>query len=59
MTVTTIQGLRKEGHKKKKNYCEDACDHMALWNFKLRFEPSSLPRRTMKKNKIKLKMSNL
>jgi hypothetical protein len=63
MTVTTIQGLWKEGSKKKqnlfwrclqpqgwgrkaprkKNYCEGACDHVALWNFRLRFEPSGLP----------------
>jgi hypothetical protein len=30
----------------KKIYCEGACDHMALWNFRLRFEPSGLPPRT-------------
>jgi hypothetical protein len=29
--------------KKLKIYCEGACDHVALWNFRLRFEPSGLP----------------
>ncbi len=24
-------------------YCEGACGHKALWNFKLRFEPLGLP----------------
>jgi hypothetical protein len=24
-------------------FCESDCGHMALWNFRLRFEPSSLP----------------
>jgi hypothetical protein len=29
--------------KKSKIYCEGACGHMALCNFRLRFEPSGLP----------------
>jgi len=43
MTITIIQGLWKEGSKKKENYCESVCGHVALWNFKLHFEPLSLP----------------
>jgi hypothetical protein len=42
MIVTIIQGLWKEGNKKK-NYCEGVCGHVAFWNFKLHFEPLSLP----------------
>jgi hypothetical protein len=30
MIVTIIQGLLKEGSKKKKNYCESACGHRAV-----------------------------
>jgi hypothetical protein len=40
-----IQVLWKKGYKK---WC-----HMALWNFRLRFEPSSLPPLTKGDNKIK------
>jgi hypothetical protein len=69
MTVTIIQGLWKEGSKKKKiivkvlvtiglwkegskkkNLLWGACDHMVLWNFKLRFEPSGLPPLTTQTN---------
>jgi hypothetical protein len=42
MIVIIIQGLRKEGNKKS-FYCEGDCGHVALWNFKLCFEPSCPP----------------
>jgi hypothetical protein len=35
--------LWKEGSKKKKKFCESDSDHMVLWNFRLRYQPSGLP----------------
>jgi hypothetical protein len=34
--------LVERGLKGNQIYCEGACGHMALWNFRLRFEPSGL-----------------
>jgi hypothetical protein len=45
-----IQMLWKKGNKKKKSLfwkCLKWC-HMALWNFRLHFEPLGLPPLTMK-----------
>jgi hypothetical protein len=42
MTVTIIQGVGKEGSKKK-NYYEGACGHVAFINLILHFEPLGLP----------------
>jgi hypothetical protein len=36
------QGCERKAARKN-IYCEGACDRMALWNFRLRFEPSGLP----------------
>ncbi len=41
MIITIIQGMWKDGNKKK-NYCEGACNRVVLWNFRLHFEPLDL-----------------